>query len=111
MFCMHTFWRQAGLVAVLLLCASAQDLSAGGIYTQTNLVSDVPGLAAVTDPNLKNPWGVSFTPTSPFWVSDQVTGLATLYSSAGNIVPLVVSIPAISSPSGPTGQVFNATTE
>ena len=34
---------------------------AGGIatksYDQTNLVSDIPGLAAHTDPNLKNPWG------------------------------------------------------
>lgn len=109
MFSIHTFLRQAGLVAVLMLCALSQDLSAGTIYTQTNLVSDVPGVAAITDPNLKNPWGVSFSPTSPFWVSDQATGLATLYDGAGNIVPLVVSIPAIGVPSGPTGQVFNGT--
>ena len=26
-------------------------------YTQTNLVSDQSGVAAVTDPNLVNPWG------------------------------------------------------
>jgi len=48
------------------------------IFTQTNLVSDIPGFAAVTDPNLQNPWGVSFSPTSPFWVSDQATNVATL---------------------------------
>lgn len=38
-------------------------------FSQQNLVSDIPGLAVWTDPNLVNPWGVSFSPTSPFWVS------------------------------------------
>jgi uncharacterized protein (TIGR03118 family) len=75
-------------------------------YTQTNLVSDVPGMAANTDPNLKNPWGVSFSATSPFWTSDQVTGLATLYNAAGTPQGLVVTIPGGAPPSGPTGQVF-----
>lgn len=108
----HTFWRQGSLVAILLLCliVVCPNLNAASIYLQTNLVSDVPGLAATTDPNLKNPWGVSFSPTSPFWVSDQATGLATLYDGAGNIVPLVVTVPSIGIPSGPTGQVFNGST-
>jgi len=106
----HTFWRQVSLVAILLLCVVCPNLNAGTIYLQTNLVSDVPGLAATTDPNLKNPWGVSFSPTSPFWVSDQATGLATLYDGAGNIIPLVVTIPSIGFPPGPTGQVFNGST-
>ena len=110
MTCTHTFWRQVSLAAILLLCVVCPNLSAGTIYLQTNLVSDVPGLAANTDPNLKNPWGVSFSPTSPFWVSDQATGLATLYDGAGNIIPLVVTIPSIGVPPGPTGQVFNGTT-
>jgi uncharacterized protein (TIGR03118 family) len=82
-------------------------------YLQTNLVSDVPGLAGVTDSNLKNPWGVSFGPTSPFWVSNQGTNTSTLYAvtPAGvSIVPLVVPIPTTASgPQGPTGQVFNNT--
>jgi hypothetical protein len=39
-------------------------------FTQTNLVSNVPGLANTTDPNLQNPWGVSFAATSPFWISN-----------------------------------------
>ena len=78
-------------------------------YTQTNLVSDIPGLAANTDPNLKNPWGVSFAPTSPFWTSDQGTGLSTLYNGAGLPQALVVTIPgSTGGPSGPTGTVFNA---
>jgi uncharacterized protein (TIGR03118 family) len=73
-------------------------------FTQTNLVSNVPGMAAVTDSNLKNPWGVSFSATSPFWVSNQVTGNATLYNGAGAITALVVAIPG----GNPTGQVNNA---
>ena len=80
-------------------------------FTQTNLVSNVPGLATTTDPNLVNPWGVSFSATSPFWVSNQGTGTATLYNGAGAITPLVVTIPpSATPPSGPTGQVFNSTT-
>jgi len=77
-------------------------------YVQTNLVSDIPGLAANTDPNLKNPWGISFSSGSPFWVSDNATGLATLYNSAGTPISLVVSIPGTGgNPGVPTGQVFN----
>ena len=77
-------------------------------YLQTNLVSDVAGLAANTDPNLKNPWGVSFSGTSPFWTSDQVTGLATLYNAAGVPQGLVVTVPgSTTGPTGPTGQVFS----
>jgi uncharacterized protein (TIGR03118 family) len=76
-------------------------------FSQTNLVSNVPGLAANTDPNLKNPWGVSFSATSPFWTSDQVTGLATLYNAAGTPQALVVTIPGGAPPTGPTGQVFS----
>ena len=75
-------------------------------YIQTNLVSDIPNLAQHTDPNLRNPWGISFGPTSPFWVSDQVTGVATLYDGSGAPQQLVVSIPG----GNPTGQVFNSTT-
>jgi uncharacterized protein (TIGR03118 family) len=52
-----------------------------------------------------NPWGVSFSGTSPFWVSDQVNNVATLYNASGIPTPLIVSTPG-----GPTGQVFNPTT-
>jgi uncharacterized protein (TIGR03118 family) len=79
-------------------------------YIQTNLVSDVSGLATFTDPNLKNPWGMSAGPTSPFWVSDQATGLSTLYNAVGLPQALVVTIPPSGlPPQGPTGQVFNST--
>ncbi len=83
-----------------------------GFYQQTNLVSDTPGLAMFTDPNLVNPWGLSHSPTSPWWISDNGTGVATLYKGNGVAVPLVVTIPPpAGSPSGttaaPTGNIFN----
>src|SRR6476661_10764125 len=85
---------------------------AGRSYVQTNLVSDIQGLAAHTDPNLKNPWGTSVGPGSPIWVSDNHAGVTTLYDGAGNAQPLVVGIPAPPSAGAgavgaPTGQAFN----
>ena len=100
------------VTAMVLMAASAQRVLADGFsnnFTQTNLVSDVPGLAVTTDPDLVNPWGVSFSPTSPFWVSDNGTGLATLYNGAGDKLGLVVNIPAAGGGQGaPTGQVYNS---
>jgi uncharacterized protein (TIGR03118 family) len=61
-----------------------------------------------TDPDLVNPWGIASSATSPFWVSDNGTGKATLYNSAGVKQSLVVSMPAGSQDL--TGQVFNGTT-
>jgi uncharacterized protein (TIGR03118 family) len=93
-------------------------LLAGG-FLQTNLVSDIPGLAAVTDPNLINPWGITAGPNGPFWVSDNNSGFSTLYNGQGQMqpspsAPLVVTIPPpAGSPAGttaaPTGIVFNST--
>src|ERR1700722_11703943 len=42
-------------------------------FTQTNLVSDVPGLAALTDPMVSNPWGLSLAPTPPLWGVNNTT--------------------------------------
>jgi len=82
-------------------------------YQQTNLVSDIPGLAAVHDPNLVNPWGLSRSGGSPWWVADNGTGLSTLYNGLGQpfplASPLVVTIPVPPGgvpPSTPTGTVF-----
>ena len=97
----------ATLLAALLLCASA---FAQNRYIQTNLVSNIPNLAAVMDPNLKNAWGLAFAPGNPFWIADQAAGVSTLYAGDGTIVPLVVTVPG---PPGttdqgtPTGLVFN----
>ncbi len=78
-------------------------LLADSTYYQNNLVSDIPGLAAVTDPHLVNPWGVSFSSSSPFWVSNAGSNTSTLYTGSGSVIPLVVSVAL------PTGQVFNGT--
>jgi len=97
---------------------ASADAADAAIYVQTNLVSNIPGLATVTDPHLVNPWGVSFRPGSPFWVSDQGTNSATLYSvtdstDVNNPVPVfTVNIPTTASgPQGPTGQVSNTNVE
>ena len=65
------------------LSASMADATVLAPYSQTNLVSDVPGVAPVLDPNLQNPWGVSESATSPLWVSDQAAGVSTLYTVNG----------------------------
>jgi len=105
-------------VAFCAICFSMQAPVAGQFvstgFIQHNLVSDMPGVAITTDPNLKNPWGITHGPTTPFWVSDNTTGLSTLYNGQAQIVPLVVTIPpsASSSPPGtPDGIVFNSTKE
>jgi uncharacterized protein (TIGR03118 family) len=89
------------LVSAIGLCILPSTALAG--FIQNNLVSDIPGAAAVTDPNLLNPWGISFSATSPLWVSDAGSNVSTLYSSAGVPNARIVSVPG-----GPTGQVFNS---
>jgi uncharacterized protein (TIGR03118 family) len=86
-------------------------------YKQTNLVSDIAGMAPVTDPNLKNPWGITRSPGgSPWWVGNNNSGTSTLYTGAGAIIPIngtgtVTVPPPKGSPAGtlstPTGVVFN----
>jgi uncharacterized protein (TIGR03118 family) len=99
--------NKVAYVSALVLLAAPSGRLFADIYGQTNLVSDIPGMAAVTDPSLKNSWGISFSSTSPFWVSDQVTDVATLYSGTGAKQALTVTVPpAAPPPAGPTGQVF-----
>jgi uncharacterized protein (TIGR03118 family) len=90
---------------VLVLGGSAQ---AG--YFQINLVSNQPGVGIQPpDPQLINAWGISESSGSPFWVSDNRTGVATLYNTQGVKQGLVVTItpPAGQTTASPTGQVFN----
>ena len=81
-------------------------------YQQTDLVADSKSVSstATIDPNLVNAWGVARSSGSPWWVSDNGTGLSTLYDSSGAIIPLVVTIPPPMNgapPAAPTGTVFN----
>jgi uncharacterized protein (TIGR03118 family) len=86
--------------------------SAFAQYTVTNLVSNQKGKAENLDPSLVNAWGISYAPGGPFWVSDNGTGLSTLYTAAGIKQSLVVTIPSSdgAGTGSPTGQVYNATT-
>ncbi len=98
--------------------ATGQSVAAP--YVQTNLVSDIPGLAVITDGELHNSWGVSESSTSPFWISNQGTNTTTLYSVSGStgVSKVVINPPSgfvaipttMSGPQGPTGQVNNANT-
>src|ERR1700750_2066116 len=69
--------------AFAALCAGAGVANADG-YSQTNLVSNVAGLATTTDSSLVNPWGVSFANGSPVWISDQGTQTSPLFSVKGS---------------------------
>lgn len=95
-----------GLVLLASIGASAQDTTTNS-YTQTNLVSDVSGLALHTDANLKNPWGLSRGANTYWWASDEATGVSTLYDGSGNQAPLVVKVPSASGAGNgtPTGTV------
>jgi uncharacterized protein (TIGR03118 family) len=78
---------------------------------QVNLASDVPGLAGLTDPDLKNPWGAALTPTSPLWVANQGTDSSTLYSLAPGADTVTkssaVRVTLPGSVAGPSGLVAN----
>jgi uncharacterized protein (TIGR03118 family) len=96
------------LGAVMFAVASAR----ADTYSWTNFQSDIPGVAQHTDSNLVNPWGMAAGSTGTIWVSDNGTGVSTLYNQDGTVVPLVVQIPhAAGNTEGanPTGTVFNDT--
>ncbi|MGZ4288183.1 MAG: TIGR03118 family protein [Solirubrobacteraceae bacterium] len=110
----HLWWSGAlaaavAVAAVVIPVATAADPPQ---YQQTNLISDIPGVARITDPNLVNPWGQSASPTSPLWVADNGADVSTLYTggvdgSIPAIARLVVNIPQ----GAPTGTVFNSTSD
>jgi uncharacterized protein (TIGR03118 family) len=105
----------------LFLALSFPSVTFAQHYTQTNLVTDMGSSAPVTDSNLKNGWGLSRSTGSPWWVSDNGTGVSTLYNITGTtstlaatVNPRVVVIPppnGSTSTSTPTGQVFNGSAD
>jgi uncharacterized protein (TIGR03118 family) len=100
---------RGGLVLALAIAAlfATVPLQAaeGNSYTVTPLVSDQPGVATFTDPNLVNAWGLAASATSPWWVADNETSVSTLYNgNTGQPQSLVVTV---GTDSGPTGIVFN----
>jgi len=112
---MHS--RYVCIVIASGLAFSSVEISAATIdsFSQTNLTSDLSGVANNTDTLLVNPWGIVAGPTTPFWISDNGSGMSTVYNGAGQPfpsgTPIQVSIPG---PGGmgsgaPDGIVFNGT--
>jgi uncharacterized protein (TIGR03118 family) len=97
--------KDISLAVALALLASPAIASTA--FKITKLDSDQAGKAMNIDPNLVNPWGMSQSGSGPIWVSDNGTGLSTLYNQGtGTIGSLVVTIPG----GAPTGTVHNSTT-
>jgi uncharacterized protein (TIGR03118 family) len=90
------------LFLALAATASAQEPNA---YVVHNLASNVPGLAANTNPDVVNAWGLDATATSPWWISDNGTDLATVHTPTGAALPIRPTVAG-----GPTGLVANTTT-
>ena len=104
----------AASLALASIPALAKDNGKSDGYLQANLVSDLPGMAQLQDTNLVNPWGISFSATSPFWISDNGSGLATLYAvtndpgGSPHVAKQGLRV-AIPGDGVPTGQLFNNT--
>ncbi len=101
-------------IALPLLAAAILTATPGraDTYSWTNFQSDIAGVAQHIDPNLVNPWGMSVSPGGTVWVSDNGTGVSTLYHQDGTASSLIVTIPTSARNRGtgnPTGQVFNGT--
>ena len=101
----------ATLFAVSMALAAAQKHPKNGRYSQFNLVSNIPGRAAVTDTNLVNAWGIVVIPTGRVWVANNGTGLTTVYRGDGARQNAVVPIPGLGGVGSglPTGMVGNDT--
>jgi len=102
------FVAASGLVAAAAPALAAPSARTPDVFTKVNLISNLTTQhASLTDPNLKNAWGITAGPGTPLWVSDNNSGKATVYSGGinGSKVMLQLTVPV---PGGnPTGQVFN----
>jgi|SRR3984885_9687077 uncharacterized protein (TIGR03118 family) len=96
----------AALVALVL------SLTAGTAFAQYTLTTLVKNTGKKGDKALINPWGLVYGPSAPFWLSDEGSGLSTLYDGSGVKQSLVVTIPTASGTGvgSPTGIVYNGGT-
>src|SRR5881398_560306 len=100
------------LTNALLLLAATSFTARADTYSWTNLQFDIAGVATHLDRNLANPWGMAVSPNGTIWVSDNGTGVSTLYHQDGTAASLIVTIPTAArnkEGGNPTGQVFNGT--
>ena len=106
-----TITALAGLCLAFIMSATPAAAGSGG-YVETDLASDIPGRAPQTDSSLVNPWGLVRGPTTPWWTSDNGTGLSTLLKADGTRFPVPfnpVNVPMAdcSGTGTPTGIVFD----
>jgi uncharacterized protein (TIGR03118 family) len=76
------FFRYLSVFALALFLIPA--VTEAQHYKQTNLVSDIIGMAPTFDPNLRNPWGITRSSGSPWWVGNNNSGTSSLYDGSGN---------------------------
>ena len=95
----------SALMALVSFAGVVSGAAQTNSYQQTNLVSDMAGVANNTDPKLVNPWGISFFPGSTFWVADNKSGYSTIYDANGaSQFSVLIPAPAgDASPATPTG--------
>src|SRR5215472_7873034 len=91
-------------------------LRANSGFVQTALVSNVPGLAPITNPKLINPWGLSESSEGQFRVTANGTGRAILLDAEGERQAADIIIPPppgspFKSTSAPNGVVTNTTSD
>ena len=96
----------AGLVAALVAAGAAPASQPDTKYTLTPLVSNVPGVAPVTDPSVENAWGLARSGGSPWWIADNGTDMTSVYTGAGALV-VIGGQHAQNVPGAPTGAVFS----
>src|SRR6202162_3132789 len=107
------FVRTIALTLWVVLLWGFSSRPALAQYKRTNLTSNQSGKAKHQDTLLQNAWGLVYSPTGPFWVSDEWDGWSTLYNAAGVPQSLQVVVPPAkgSGPGSPTGIVYNGSTE
>ena len=87
-----TLTFRAVILGLLTIAGASSVFAQQTGYSQTNLVANSAGVANHTDPQLSNPWGISFIPGQPFWIANNNGGTSTLYDAQGNKDALVVNI-------------------
>jgi len=108
---LKTLILRAVILGLLMISGTSLVFAQQTGYSQTNLVANTGGVASHTDPQLSNPWGISFIPGQPFWVANNNGGTSTLYDAQGNktqptlVIPVATHNPC--SQGCPTGTVAN----
>jgi uncharacterized protein (TIGR03118 family) len=92
-----------GAALLLAVLPAGATAASDNVYSVTNLVSDVSGVAANTDSNLVNAWGLTSTAGSPWWVADNGMDVSTVYKADGTTARAPVAVS-----SAPTGAVSNS---